>query len=215
MATAEARSPAGFLDLPPEIRNHIYRFALPSKKTIEIHRSSLGVPSGAKTFLNLMRVNRQLHAESAPMLYAHLTYEFIHVRALNPWLDSVQRMKQHVGKFTFRLRHSLSSSDMLAQVSRALECLKALAHSLQSVTIVCGAASEEEPKKLAQICTPLLHEVQRADLNAKVAPRSLMNLIRIGPAVFMSPARTARAKKMAKRVATEFKAELKKLLAEG
>ncbi|KAF2481868.1 hypothetical protein BDY17DRAFT_173008 [Neohortaea acidophila] len=203
MATAVASPSVGFLGLPAETRNHIYRLVLPAKATLTIASGGTyapGMPDDAKTFLNLMRVSRQVRAECGPMLSARLRHEVYCAQHLEIWLDSNQGMGYHVRDWVFHFERPW-------ELRRALHALQPAASSLQSITIVCWAASRRYSRELAESFMPLLRAIQRADMGSTKA-RSLMNVIRISP-------RTIDEKLMTKRVAAEFKAELKKLLAEG
>lgn len=213
MATAEARSSVGFLGLPPEIRNYIYRLALPAQEVVNVDHLAFGVSSGTKTFLSLMRVSRQLHAESAPMLYAHHTYEFTSAGGLISWLTSIQRMKEHVRNFTFNFRY-FCPSIIMAELPWALHCLESTVHSLQEITILLQVGRMLSLKKLALICMPLLRAAKQADLNA-TSPRSLKDLVRICPFVYRKLLYGGTTEKAAGEYRVEFRAELEKLLAEG
>ncbi|KAK3663731.1 hypothetical protein LTR22_005432 [Elasticomyces elasticus] len=102
-----------FMDLPPELRVVVYEMVLSEPDPISMTTykfrpdlkwdPSLGkwidqLPSSA----SLLRVNRQMNAETAPLLYGHkTTFNFKRMQDLRLFLSSINTMRQHLRSIRF------------------------------------------------------------------------------------------------------------------
>lgn len=74
-----AEESSRLLDLPPEIRNEIYRLLLPEQKLLVITSSPITLRTHSpqlvaiRDLAKLMRSSRQLLLEVAPVLYGSIT----------------------------------------------------------------------------------------------------------------------------------------------
>jgi hypothetical protein len=81
-----------FLNLPPELRNKIYELCLLPKKDkfkfiiqkrdirhLAVHQGPLQGGNTQRTRTNILRLNKQIHAEAASLLYSHKMYFSNHI----------------------------------------------------------------------------------------------------------------------------------------
>jgi hypothetical protein len=80
-STARNYQESDFLNLPPEIRNLIYNFVVTEPPTIRIRKNQR--PSNID--LRLLRVCRQIYAETAALPYAANVFEFSDLPTLVRW----------------------------------------------------------------------------------------------------------------------------------
>ncbi|KAI9712498.1 MAG: hypothetical protein M1812_006914 [Candelaria pacifica] len=66
----DAKTAFPFLKLPPELRNMIYRYLLVAKDPIDIGTRNAACRTEPVVCVAILRVSRQTHIESAPILYS-------------------------------------------------------------------------------------------------------------------------------------------------
>jgi hypothetical protein len=106
-----------FLDLPPELRNHVYRILLvkPAGERITLRGADRAQPS-------LLRVNKQLRGETASIYYSENTFTF-HIHDVNgldmlPFrkLQSRYRSPQVKGNFKTHFMGGANAANLLALI---------------------------------------------------------------------------------------------------
>lgn len=106
MAAVEASERLGLLDLPPEVRNMIYKLL-----HLEGSRSKLSryhdeiidplrplLSPGLRRHMRLLRVSRQIHEETARVAYGAIVFKLRASESTTTWLKGLGSMKQYICK---------------------------------------------------------------------------------------------------------------------
>lgn len=133
-----------FLDLPAEIRNMIYTYAVDnvpnySSELLNAHRRELHITSDLRPrralfrefprkLTALLQVNRQIHVEVVPMLYGFFEWHFTTMKLLGQWLEAigsnstfirhitVSRLRSTTGTAAERVFYNLSGAINLEKI---------------------------------------------------------------------------------------------------
>ncbi|KAI5361145.1 hypothetical protein Slin15195_G122580 [Septoria linicola] len=113
-SSSESCQRAGFFNLPPELRNCIYRLTLRDVECITGMSLPFRFENGCLKFVHywrrfalrtpagLLRASRQAHAEFTPMLYSEMEFDFFTIDAARAWAEQVGGSIVHLRRVVLR-----------------------------------------------------------------------------------------------------------------
>lgn len=114
-----AIQPFRFLDLPPELRNSVYKYAQRARY-VSFCRGKFSSDKYLKPFINLIRTNKQIHQEAAGLLYNNVKFTFRSVSGASRWLRCIGSMVKHIRCIVLDARCIKSTASMLRVLSKAI-----------------------------------------------------------------------------------------------
>lgn len=167
-----------FLDLPPEIRNMVYKLVLTREDHDIVVRGVMekslradwinnktgryGIAGELSPNTNLLSVCRQMHVESGTIFYGSNRFHIKHTRALCSFLDKIGILRKRIQYLTIT-----KLTDTAYFPARTMDAgnLLAKAKELKHIQVNCHALRDENMERLMEAFAPLLKSLYKRGEN--------------------------------------------------
>ncbi|KAK4505229.1 hypothetical protein PRZ48_003192 [Zasmidium cellare] len=169
-----------FLALPAEIRNLIYEFLFQTSCRVAIRKvRSRYVP--ARPAYSVLRVNRQVQAEAAPVGYGKPQFSFNCLSDLKNFLDDIGSMSQFLGHIGFH-HHFYHRTVATSTFHRLKDAKRLRSLTFLHLTVCEQARSDHKLTTASQLAAdlrPLFKVLQRAQKSSD-SPINVLDILKLG-----------------------------------